>query len=217
MRRAVCGTVFVAVAVVATGCAAPVKRLYPPPAGGPSKTVYVVSHGWHTGLVIERDDVPVDLWPEKDDFPAAQLLEVGWGDEGFYRARKITAGITLRAIFLPTPGVLHVVGFRGPVEEFFPASQILEVRLSEDGFHELCRFIDETYQRDEDGAAVRLGPGIYGDSAFYRSNGKYYFPKTCNVWTARAVRRAGVPIRPAGSITAGGVIRQARRVAVTVR
>lgn len=217
MRPAVRGTVLVAMAVVATGCAAPAKRLYPPPAGEPTKTVYVVSHGWHTGLVVARDDVPEDLWSEKDDFPAAEYLEVGWGDEGFYRARKITAGITLRAIFLPTPGALHVVGFRGPVDEFFPASQILEVELSEEGLRELCRFIDETYQRDDHGKAVPLGPGIYGESKFYRSKGKYYFPKTCNVWTARAARRAGVPIHPAGSITAGGVIRQARRVAVTVR
>lgn len=158
-----------------------------------------------------------NLWPEKDDFPASQYVEVGWGDEGFYRARKITPAITLRAIFLPTPGVLHVVGFSGPVDEYFPASEVLPVELSEDGFRELCRFIHDTYQRDEHGEAVRLGTGIYGDSAFYRSKGKYYFPNTCNVWTARAVRRAGVPIRPAGSITAGGVLRQARRVATAVQ
>jgi uncharacterized protein (TIGR02117 family) len=217
MDRRLRHIVVLVIALASPGCAAPVKGLYPAPAIGPAKTVYVVSHGWHTGLVVERDAVPVNLWPEKDDFPAAQFLEVGWGDEGFYRARKITAGITLRAIFLPTPGVLHVVGFRGPVDEYFPASEVLPVELSEEGFRELCRFIDGTYERDDAGEAIRLGPGIYGKSAFYRSKGKYYFPKTCNVWTARAIRKAGVPIRPAGSITAGGVIRQARRITTAAR
>ena len=47
-----------------TGCVGPVTNLYPPGADDPVREFYVVSHGWHTGIVIDRDDVPQKVWPE---------------------------------------------------------------------------------------------------------------------------------------------------------
>ena len=57
-----------------------------------------------------------------------------------------------------------------------------------------------------------LGEGLYGRSRFYRANGSYYFPKTCNVWTAQALKTAGLPTRPATSMTAESVLRQSLKI-----
>ena len=181
-------------------------------AGGDERThrVYLVGHGWHTGIVIERDDANRDEWPEAQHFYESRYIEVGWGDEGFYQAERITPPLVAKAIFLPTPSVLHVAGFNQPPEEFFTASDVIEYSLSDDNFRRLCRFIHNTYELDADGEPDWLGPGLYGTSFFYRAVGSYYYPKTCNTWTARALRSAGVPVVPQLAATAGALLIQAR-------
>lgn len=172
------------------------------------KTIYVVSHGWHTGIVLKTSDVSSDIFPEIDDFDDVDYVELGWGDEGFYRAKKITASLVFQAAFLPTPSVLHVAGFNGRIQQFYQMSDIIEVKIEEEQFDNMCQFINETFAHDEQGDALHLGPGIYGKSSFYRANGKYYAPKTCNVWTAKALKKGGFPIIPAFAATAGNVLSQ---------
>ena len=192
------------------GCACVNTGNQAPVPSGAGKTLFVVSHGWHTGIVVPRKFIIPGVWPENQDFSQFEFLEVGWGDEGFYRAKKITTGTALKAVFWPTSSVLHIVGFDGPVKTYFSASDIVKIRISDTNFNDLCGFIGRAYSRDEKGRATRLGPGLYGNSKFYRARGKYYFPKTCNVWTAQALKAAGCPINPACSTRAKSVIDQAK-------
>ena len=202
--------------VFSTGCLAPKKSLFPPAAGAPHKTIHVVSHGWHTGLIVSRADIPTNFWPAQRDFARFESLEVGWGDDGFYRADKITTIITLKALFWPTPSVLHVAGFNGPPEQTFSESKLVRVELSPEGFARLCRFIDSTYTRTAAGRTIPLGPGLYGTSEFYRANGSYCFLYTCNHWAASALREAGCPVTPLCSATSGCLIFQTRRFGTPV-
>lgn len=174
-------------------------------------TVYVVGHGWHTGLVLPAREISRDVFPEAAEFRGLDYLEFGWGDEGFYRATKITPSLVAKAALWPTPSVMHVAGFRGSLREFYPVSDVIEVRLNDAEFESLCRFISESFEREEGGTATDLGPGLYGESRFYRARGKYYVPKTCNVWTAKALHAAGRPVMSQTSMTADGVLRQTRR------
>lgn len=181
------------------------------------KTIYVVGHGWHTGLVLKTSDVSPELFPEVRDFTDTQFIELGWGDEGFYRADKITAPLVMRAALWPTPSVLHVAGFYQPVEDVFVVSDIVEVRLSPTQFDRMCRFVGDTLERDPSGESEPLGPGKYGESAFYRSKGSYYFPKTCNVWTAQALKEADCAVNPLIATTAENVLSQTRKIGRVVQ
>ena len=193
------------------GCLGPVKTLYPPAANQESRIVYVVSHGWHTGVIIPREHIPEGLWPAAADFDPARHVEAGWGDDGFYRAEKITLWISLKALFWPTPSVLHLVGVGDPLADF-PASKLVQVELSRRGFERLCAHVSQTHEYSADGRALRLGSGLYGrESFFYQARGKYYLPKTCNYWTAQALRTAGCPITPIYCVTAGNVLFQTKR------
>lgn len=194
-----------------SGCVSATRSIFPPAAGAYHKTIHVVSHGWHTGVIVSRADIPDNVWPAQRDFARFENLEVGWGDDGFYRAKKITTGITLKAIFWPTPSVLHVVGFDGLPENTFPESKVIRVELSPEGFARLCKFIDATYTRGSKGQTLPLGPGLYGTSEFYRANGSYYFPRSCNYWTAGALRSAGCPATPLCSVTASCLMAQVKR------
>jgi hypothetical protein len=53
--------------------------------------------------------------------------------------------------------------------------------------------------------------GLYGQSHFYRALGSYYFPKTCNVWTAGALKASGFAASTVTALTAENVLKQSRR------
>ena len=181
------------------------------------RRIYVVSHGWHVGIVVPREDIPAHVWPEHRELPASVYLEVGWGDQAFYQAPKATLGLLLKAALTPTPSVLHFVWFDQPVLQYFPASEIIEVGLTQQGFEALGRFIVTSYHRDAQGKTLPLGPGVYGTSVFYQAQGKYHLFNTCNTWTAKALRAAGCPIASAGVLTAKNVMARARTCGRVVR
>lgn len=207
----------VLVVALAAGCLGPVAGLYPPDASGPTRTVWVVGHGWHVGLVLRARDVPAALWPERRDFAGATHLEVGWGDREFYRTPNPTLTTALRAAVASGGSVLHVAAFDGPVERYFPDAGVVEVTLSPRGFEALCRFIDASHARDGRERATPLGPGWYGRSRFYPATGRYHLLNTCNTWVAEALRAAGCPITPVWAVTAGNVMSQAARFGRPVR
>lgn len=209
-----CTLVLFATAVCA-GCATQVKGRCSPQLGDPAETVYLVSHGWHAGIVFERE--PVRGWPLADDFPDAEYLEVGWGDKDFYQTRDPHWALAAKAVLLPTASVLHVAGFSGAVADTFPASEILSIRLSPEAFEQLSRHVADSIAMDTTGQVEALGPGLYGHSRFYLSRDTYHAFNTCNVWTARALRAAGCPVAPAGAITVDDLLRQVRPFATPVQ
>lgn len=175
------------------------------------KTITIVGHGWHTGIILETSDISREQWPEIGQFSNRRFVEVGWGDEGFYRSPKITLPLIMKAVTIPTPTVLHVVGFDPTPQQVFPASDLIEIELKEDEFRNLCRFIHDSYAHDAAGQPIVLGPGLYGGSYFYRAKGNYYYPNTCNVWTAKALKSAGKFMIPTLATTAGAMLSQAKR------
>jgi uncharacterized protein (TIGR02117 family) len=200
MKIGISRAFYVLISMVLVTCASPPKDLCPPPANTPFKSIWLASHGWHAGIVIQRTDIPADLWPENNDFPDAQFLEVGWGDKDYYMTPDPHIGIMLKAGLLPTASVLHIVGFTGSVSRYFPSSEIIRIDLTYEGFERLVTYIKNSHARDEAGMSRPLGPGLYGNSQFYLSRENYHAFNTCNVWTARALRDAGCPVTPAATL-----------------
>ena len=200
--------VLLAAAIAGCASAAPSQ---PSPS---DRTIYVVSHGWHTGIVIRRGDVPAGLWPEIADFPNAEYLELGWGDRDYYIAPGFDLWLATKALLWPTASVLHVVGFSGSVAENFPLSDIVELRVSPENLERLVRSMHESHAREGEAPVAPIARGLYGDSRFYPSRERFHLFNTCNVWTSRALRAAGFPIRAA---TAGGVVRAAAQAGRCVR
>lgn len=171
-----------------------------------SRSVWVISHGWHLGLAVARTDVTLAIWPERDDLGPFAFLEVGWGDGDYYPAARGTVALALRAALRSSHSVLHVAAFDPPPARYFATTEVVEVPLSAQGFEDLCAFIAGYYARDGAGRAVTIGPGLYGPSRFYRARGQYRVVDNSNHWTARALRSAGVPLDPEDALTAGQVL-----------
>jgi uncharacterized protein (TIGR02117 family) len=207
-------SLLLALALAVQACAAPGPAPDLPREGEPAVKIYLVAHDWHTGIVLRRADIPHGLWPETRDFPQAEYLEVGWGDREYYPAPEPGLWMTLKAAFWPTPSALHVVAVHGPVAAFFPRSEVVELAIRPEGMERLARYIDDAHERAGAPVAARIAPAQYGEGWFYAARETFHLLRTCNVWTARALRAAGVPVRDA--ITSRGIMSQAREIARAV-
>ncbi|TAA47062.1 TIGR02117 family protein [Corallincola spongiicola] len=171
-------------------------------------SIYVVGHGWHTGIVV-----PSHLLGAKFDFlqqqlPNANYFEFGWGDKGFYQAEEITSGLTVQAIFWPTESVMHVVSLPTEPASYFSQSEVIELKLSHQAIEHLLDGIAASFAKNKHGAPTKTRPGLYGCSWFYIGEGSYYMTNTCNSWVARMLDQAGVPIRTTLTLTASSVLSQ---------
>ena len=53
---------------------------------------------------------------------------------------------------------------------------------------------------------VELESGIYGNSQFYKGVGDFYLMNTCNKWTAKGLKSAGMDISPTFKLTADSIM-----------
>ena len=146
-----------------------------------------------------------------EDVRGGEYVEIGWGDERFYQAQTVTAGLALRAILWPTSSVLHVVAFQGPPQRYFSQSKVVELSVTQAGYRDLLAFVARSFTRTSDNALIRLGPGLYGDSWFYHAEGVFHAFNTCNTWVAEAIEKTGYPISSRTTLTAQDVLSQLRR------
>jgi uncharacterized protein (TIGR02117 family) len=198
-------------AALVLGCATPSATREPAREEPLAYRVWVVDHGWHTAIVVRLHDVDSTLWPEVTDFAGAALVEVAWGDREFYVTERPSAWLAVKAAFSSSGSVLHVAAVGAPIESEFPSSDVVELVVSRRGLDAMTRLFHDEYQRGDDGRPVRLAPGPYGTSWFYAARSRYGLFNTCNTWVARALRAAGLDVTPAGVVTAGGVMQEARR------
>ena len=198
--------------LLAAGCAGPIKSLYPPRAGEPVRSIYVINHGaLHTGLAVKRSDIPPGVWPANRDYAKSKFLEIGWGDDDGYR-KPLTVGIAAKALAGSRRTVLLADGFNAVPEKVnSPRFAVIQVDLSDSGFARLCRHIEQTYALDQSGRPIRLGKG------WYRARGTYSAFHTCNTWAAEGLRRAGCPITPAYCLTPGPLLSQVRHFGRALR
>ena len=175
-----------AVALLGAGCGSAAHVGLATAPSAVAKPVYVVSHGWHVGLVLRRDDFTA-VSPLAVSAPAGEYVEVGWGDGDFYPAPRGTLALALRAAFHSRSSVLQVVGFDGPVGEMFPRSKILAIDLTSAGLAALVRHIEATYALDADGRPIVVAPAQYGSGVFYLSRGHYRLVDNSNTWVARGL------------------------------
>jgi uncharacterized protein (TIGR02117 family) len=179
-----------------------------PPGTAPRESVYVVSNGWHTGVVLPGQPLASGRGIEGLDVGRYRYLEVGWGDRDAYLADHITLGLALKAAFGSRGSVLLVTGFDETIPERYRGIDVVELRLSGEALGSLARFVEASLAGDAAGRLVRLQPGWSPSTTFYLARGRFHLLNTCNAWTARALRAAGLPLTPALTLTAYHLMEQ---------
>lgn len=156
--------------------------------------IYVVDNGVHTDLVLPaaewRDLVrPGDI--ARPIFAGHSHMMFGWGDRDFYLNTPTWWDLDpwrgARALFGGAPTVLHVAHVPEPAA----APHIRAVMLRPDEYRRLAAHVRATFAVGPDGRAPSVR-GYAGYDAFYAARGGYSARDTCNEWTGRGLRAAGV-------------------------
>jgi uncharacterized protein (TIGR02117 family) len=152
----------------------------------PTRTLYVVSHGWHSGIVVERADLVKKIPALAAAIGPDGPVEVGWGEERFYQARDPTLGMALSAVLRSNPSVLQVVPFTDPPTRYFAGSEVRELRTDEAGYAAALDRIAASFKP----GAERLGRSLYGEGWFYRAEGSFHLFNNCNTWVSAVLQEA---------------------------
>lgn len=158
-------------------------------------TIYIVSHKWHSGIVLPA--FSLDFLP----FVDKNYVEVGWGDAVYYRSAEPSVADAFTAAFFSKGAAVHSAWFDPQPADYFPDSQVVEIRLTDKEMNRLIGFIDNSFIRDKRGNPVLLGKGLYGESRFYMAEGDFNLFYNCNGWVAEALHSSGYPISPEGIFT----------------
>ncbi len=171
------------------------------PSGNCEFPVYVSGGVMHTNLIVPVK-TPVFDWgkhlnlEEIGHKPASnyRYLQFGWGDRIFYMEtpswEQMSLTSALRALFLQNPSAMFVKGHHTVPR--YPSEELKCIRLGKTDYLSLMKFVDASFQTDARGQKLRLGNGQDGESGFYAAHGSYSMFKTCNSWTAGALRAANV-------------------------
>ena len=161
-----------------------------------STNIYVDSLGWHTGIILARNDAQDDLGEIIPELKQSAWVEIGWGDRDFYMASGYSYWTGLRAIFFSQGSAVHAVGFNDSPESFFEHYQLFRISIERAKLKELLAYIRHHVALNACGESERLGDGLYGKGSFYAGCGSFSITHTCNSWTADALARAGCKIDP---------------------
>ena len=180
----------------------PVNGDYCPPPAADRVVIFIRANDIHTDFVLPVREPKTDVdW--RDVFPVEHFqanvasdkyVAVGWGDRGFYmdtpQWKDLKFSTLVNALFLPSASVLHV--------EFLPAAaeseSFREVHVSRAQYRILVDHIRASIRPDETGRPISAGAVTYGPrDHFFQARGSYHLFNTCNQWTGRGLKQAGVP------------------------
>ena len=163
-------------------------------------TIFIRSNGVHTWIVMPKVYGRIDWRPfappehlADPRYGAASHVGFGYGNREFYLNTPTWADLTFsRALGAFSGGgrsLLHVEHIHDPRPD--PWQRAIVLRADE--YARLAEFIVRRFQRDGAGRTMPvLGRGYGGSDMFYEANGGYSLYLTCNEWSGRALRGAGV-------------------------
>lgn len=175
------------------------------------KSVYVVNYSWHSGVILKKSEIIDEMIPEKEDFPDANFLEIGWGNKAFYLEPEFKISVAAKALFFSDPSTMYVRGFQNDPTIAYARSKLVKLALLPKEYAEMLAEIDSTFDRKGKKRLEATQMGFYdgASDAYYDAVGSYGMFNTCNMWTARVLKRGGIPISTSVySATAGHVISQ---------
>ena len=162
--------------------------------------IFVRSNGVHTWIMMPKV-TPIMDWrpyapPEHLGDPrygAGDYVAIGYGNRDFYLNTPTWGDLELHtavtALAGGGPTLLHVEHEHQPR----PDDWQRPITLRPDEYRRLAEFIRARFRLDARGRTIPLiGRGYRDWDMFYEANGGYSFVLTCNEWTGRALRAAGV-------------------------
>ena len=162
--------------------------------------IFLRTNGVHTWIVVPKTNPIMDWRPyvsaehlEDPRYGAASHVAFGYGNREFYLNTPTWADLSPRtaalALFGSGPTLLHVEHDHQPR----PTEDTRPLTITPDQYRRLAGYIRGRFELGPDGQTQPLlGRGYNSWDMFYEAKGGYSFVMTCNEWTGRALRHAGI-------------------------
>jgi uncharacterized protein (TIGR02117 family) len=163
-------------------------------------TIFVRTNGVHTWIVVPKVSAQMDWRPfvpgehlKDRRWGAGDHVALGYGNRTFYLETPTWGDLTMKNAFLAAFGqgrsLMHADHDHRPQ----PDDDQRPIKLTPEEYGRLVDYLRGSFQRDAHGRPMPvLGRGYGGSDAFYEAVGPYNAFFTCNEWTGRALRHAGV-------------------------
>ena len=120
-------------------------------------------------------------------------MQFGWGDRGFYIEtptwNDVRIGTVLGALFWSEATVMHVAYRPEPLAD----ADCRRVPISHEQYAKLVADLQQCFRLDASGDPVVVpGAAYHTRDAFYEAVPTYHLLNTCNCWTGRVLRSAGI-------------------------
>jgi uncharacterized protein (TIGR02117 family) len=181
-------------------------------AGTRDTSVAIVQRDWHTDVCLRVQDADAWVLTLARGFDGASVLCFGFGERQYVVERRHDP-LTMVGALLPSRAAILMTVLRATPEEAFGAENVVEAPVGDAGLDGLQRYLRESIETDSAGGPQRLADGPYPGSLYFAATGTYDALHTCNTWTARALRSAGLTgVRDV--LFAGSLMREARGAVV---
>jgi uncharacterized protein (TIGR02117 family) len=163
-------------------------------------TIFVRTNGVHTWIMVPKVTAEMDWRPwvpgdhlKDPRWGAGSHVAFGYGNRTFYLETPTWGDLTMKNAFLAACGrgrsLVHADHDHAPMPDDYQRP----IRLGREEYRRLVEFLRFAFQRDSQGRTMPLlGRGYGGSDMFYEAVGPYSAIYTCNEWTGRALRHAGV-------------------------
>ena len=169
-----------------------------------TKKIYIAKHGWHTSVILKRASLDTLFPALAMHHTQSYFLDISWGDKKYFMAPGDNVFLAARAALVPTQSVVRVIGFPEGLKQSFSQKNLQYIKITEDHYMQLVDNIKQNLTLDKNGEPIP----VEKNTGFYFADKKYWGFRTCNTWIAKAIKKAGFPIKPAFSLTSDNVMKQ---------
>lgn len=166
--------------------------------GARAITIYLLDNGVHTDLALPLANDTFDWTGVINPNDARDLrffptyVAFGWGDRAFYletpQWRDLKLTTAWNAISGQGATVIHAT-YLPPLRA---SANSIAITVSREEYQALAASIRASFQQDDDGRARAIGRAYGDNDAFYAARGSYSLFATCNSWTNRQLKAAGL-------------------------
>jgi uncharacterized protein (TIGR02117 family) len=181
-------------------------------------TIYYIYRDWHTSVMLDGatyrslSKLPAINTSLDTEVAPAGYVRIGWGDGDYYTGKSTSVVSATRALIASPYSAIQVIGYTADPFARIPAETRVPLKISDEAMRELVGYLDASFARGDANNLLPLQGYVENSGVFFEASERYGLFNTCNTWSSKALRAAGLPIRGAFNLTAQSVFEQARMI-----
>jgi uncharacterized protein (TIGR02117 family) len=162
--------------------------------------IFVRTNGVHTWIMVPKVTPEMDWRPlvpgqhlRDPRWGNGDYVALGYGNRTFYLETPTWGDLTMKNAFLAAFGRGRSLMHADHADHPQPSADQRPIILTHEEYRRLVDYLRGGFQLDAQGRTMPLlGRGYGASDMFYEAVGPYSAFYTCNSWTGRALRHAGV-------------------------